>query len=106
MKCIVRLLKFGSTASDGSQIPESVVREYIESPEAQEDLKNHRMIGSLTHRVRNISAENYTAEVSNSLKKTIGRDDGLLLLDSNCAPTHYIERLWIDGGCLFAEAKI
>lgn len=106
MKCIVRLLKFGSTASDGSQISEPVVREYIESPEAQEDLENHRMIGSLTHRVRNISAENYTQEVANSLKKTVGRDDGLLLMDSNCAPTHYIERLWISDGCLFAEAKV
>ena len=106
MKCIVRLLKFGSTASDGSQIPESVVREYIESPEAQEDLKNHRMIGSLTHRVRNIAAENYTTEVANSLKKTVGRDDGLLLLDSNCAPTHYIEKLWIENGGLYAQAHI
>ena len=106
MKCIVRLLKFGSTASDGSQIPESVVREYIESPEAQEDLKNHRMIGSLTHRVRNITAENYTTEVANSLKKTVGRDDGLLLLDSNCAPTHYIEKLWIENGGLYAQAHI
>jgi len=106
MKCIVRLLKFGSTASDGSQIPESVIREYIESPEAQEDLENHRMIGSLTHRVRNISAENYTSEVANSLKKTVGRDDGLLLLDSNCAPTHYIEKLWIENGGLYAQAHI
>ena len=106
MRCKVRVLKFGTKASDGSLIGESVVRSYLETPECIEDLKAHRMIGSLTHRVRNISALGYSSETASNLKKTIAKDDGLLLIDSNCPPTHYVDKLWIENGALWAELQI
>lgn len=106
MRCKVRVLKFGTRASDGSVINEGVVREYLSTPSFQEDLAAHRMIGSLTHRVRNISAAGYSPEVAANLRKTVAKDDALLLIDSNCPPTHYIDKLWIENGALWAEIQI
>ncbi len=106
MRCTIRVINFSTKASDSSQISEEVCRQYLNTKEAQEDLEAHRMIGSLTHRVRNVAALGYAPEVTANLKKTVSKDDGLLLIDSNCPPTHYIDKLWIENGSLWAELQI
>jgi hypothetical protein len=64
------------------------------------------MIGSLTHRVRNIKAQDFSESVASNLSKTVGKDDGIILLDSGCSPTHYIDKMWIENGAWWAEVQI
>jgi len=106
MRVKVRILKFGSHASDGSVVSSDVVKQYLDSPEAQESIRAHRMIGSLTHRVRNIKAQDFSESVASNLSKTVGKDDGIILLDSGCSPTHYIDKMWIENGAWWAEVQI
>lgn len=106
MRVKVRILKFGLHASDGSIVSSDVVKQYLDSPEAQEAIRAHRMIGSLTHRVRNIKAQDFSESVASNLSKTVGKDDGMILLDSGCPPTHYIDKMWIENGAWWAEVQI
>jgi hypothetical protein len=108
MRVKVRILKFGSHASDGSVVSSDVVKQYLDSPEAQESIRAHRMIGSLTHRVRNIKAQDFSESVASNLSKTIGMDDGMLITTGNggCPPTHYIDKMWIENGAWWAEIQI
>ena len=106
MRVKVRILKFGSHASDGSVVSQDVVKQYLDSPEAQESIRAHRMIGSLTHRVRNIKAQDFSESVASNLSKTVGKDDGMILLDSGCPPTHYIDRMWVENGSWWSEIQI
>ena len=100
MKCICKLFALDKPAKDGSVIPTEVCRRYIESNECKEDLEKRKMLGSLTHRSRNL--QNIGNDLkSNSISKTIGADDMNLIPESGCScPTHYIESMWIEDGWL------
>lgn len=106
MKVKVRVLKFGNRASDGSQVNEDVVRNYLNTPEAQEHLNAHRMLGGLTHRIRNISASGLNEATCKALKTTVGRDDSGLLVDSGATYTHYVTDLFIENGALWCILQI
>ncbi len=105
MRCKVRVLGFDKPASDGSVITYQVVEEYLRNPDTKKELEAHRMLGGLTHRARNILS-NFPGDQAANIKKTAGSDDSLLMLDSNCPPTHYVDKLWIEDGALWAEAQI
>lgn len=106
MRVKIRVLRFDSHASDGSVVSERVIRNYLDTPEAQESLKAHRMLGGLTHRIRNINASGLNESVCNALKTTIGRDDSGLLIDSGATFTHYVTDLFIENGALWAIIQI
>lgn len=105
MRCKCKLFNVvGIPASDGSIIPRDVVEQYINSEKYRNDIESRNMLGALTHRVRNLS--NAPTSAGTALSKTIGKDD-LLLLPDVSAPTHYIEKVYIenDGWC-YADIKI
>ena len=104
MEVRVKLLSFNEPASDGSHIPVEVVRQYLESTEYKNAIASHKMLGTLTHRARNISTG--AKSLNPGVKNTIGKDDMLLdIMDAS--PTHYITSLEIEGdGWLYANAKI
>jgi hypothetical protein len=106
MKVKVRVLKFGTHASDGSQVSENTIRDYLNTPEAQESIKTHRMLGGLTHRIRNINASGFSEATCKALKTTIGKDDTGLLIDSGITFTHYVTDLFIENGALWAIIQI
>lgn len=106
MKIKVRVLKFGTHASDGSVVSENVIRNYLNTPEAQEAIRTHRMLGGLTHRIRNVLASGLNESTCKALKSTIGRDDSGLILDSGATYTHYVTDLYIENGALWAIAQI
>lgn len=94
MQIKVKLFSVGGIpASDSSIIPRRVVEEYLASDKYKEDIAKKRMLGSLTHLVRNWAAQNkYNASVAS---KTAGKDDQLMLVGV-ASPTHYIDRIWIE----------
>lgn len=105
MRCKCKLFSVaGIPASDGSIIPRDVVEQYINSEKYRNDIASRNMLGTLTHRVRNLA--NAPASAGTALSKTIGKDDLMLMVDV-AAPTHYIEKLYIesDGWC-YADIKI
>lgn len=106
MRCKCKILSVnGVPASDGSIVPLNVMEEYLRSEECQEALKMHKMIGSLTHRSRSIQAN--FPDSANTLQKTIGKDDSLIIVsDKSPAPTHYIEDLFIEDGWLYGIMKV
>lgn len=106
MRCKCKVLSVnGIPASDGSIVPVDVMTTYLNSQECQEALRNHKMIGSLTHRSRSIQAN--FPETASTLQKTVGKDDSLIIVSEQApAPTHYVEELYIDGGWLWANIKI
>ena len=106
MRCKCKVLSVnGVPASDGSIIPFEVMNDYINSQKCQEDLKLHRMIGSLTHRSRSIAAN--LPDQAALLSKTIGKDDSLIIVsDKTPSPTHYIDKLYIEDGWLWCEIEL
>lgn len=94
MQIKVKLFSVGGIpASDSSIIPRHVVEEYLASDKYKEDIAKKRMLGSLTHLVRNWAAQNkYNPSVAS---KTAGKDDQLMLVGV-ASPTHYIDRVWIE----------
>ena len=105
MRCKCKLFNVaGVPASDGSIIPRDVLEAYLSSEEYRNAIESRKMLGSLTHRARNLA--NAPADFGAALNKTVGKDDMLLLVGVS-APTHYIERLYIenDGWC-YANIKI
>lgn len=107
MRCKCKVLSVnGIPASDGSIVPLEVMNSYINSQECKDALRDHKMIGSLTHRSRSIQS-NFSPETSGNLSKTVGKDDSLIIVsDKAPAPTHYIDALYIEEGWLWAEIKI
>lgn len=105
MRCKCKLFTVnGVPASDGSVIPRDVVEAYLRTDEYKTAIESKSMLGTLTHRVRNLA--NAPASAGAALSKTVGKDDMLLMVDV-AAPTHYVERLYIenDGWC-YADIKI
>ena len=105
MRCKCKLFNVsGIPASDGSVIPRDVVETYLNSEEYKNAIESKKMLGSLTHRARNLA--NAPQTYGNALNKTIGKDDMMLLVGVS-SPTHYVERLYIenDGWC-YADIKI
>ena len=94
MKFKVKLFSVGGIpASDGSIIPRHVIEEYLASDKYREDIEGHKMLGSLTHRVRNWATQ---TKYNPIISKTAGKDDQMLCVDV-AAPTHYINEVWIDS---------
>lgn len=107
MRCKCKVLSVnGIPASDGSIVPLEVMNSYLNSQECKDALRDHKMIGSLTHRSRSIQS-NFSPETAANLSKTVGKDDSLIIVsDKTPAPTHYIDELYIEDGWLWAEIKI
>lgn len=105
MRCKCKLFNVsGIPASDGSIVPRDVVETYLNSEDYRNAIESKKMLGSLTHRARNLANAPQTAGAA--LSKTIGKDDMMLLVGVS-SPTHYVERLYIenDGWC-YADIKI
>lgn len=106
MRCKCKVLSVaGVPASDGSIVPIEVMESYLRSNECQEALKMHKMIGSLTHRSRSIKSN--FAETGSELSRVIGKDDSMIsMLPGAPCPTHYVDKLYIEDGWLWAEIEI
>lgn len=78
MKVIVKLFTTQSRASDNSLIPRSVVETYLQSEEYKNAIDRGLMIGTKTHRDRQLTA----SEGGELLKNVVGKDDNLLLKHS------------------------
>lgn len=105
MRCKCKLFNVsGIPASDGSIVPRDVVETYLNSEEYRNAIASKKMLGSLTHRARNLA--NAPQSAGTALSKTIGKDDMMLLVGVS-SPTHYVEKLYIenDGWC-YADIKI
>ena len=105
MRCKIKMLSVnGIPASDGSLVTADVMNDYINSQECKKALANHTMMGSLTHRCRNIAT---VFPDKPELKKTVGKDDSLLIVNTEApTPTHYIDDLFIEGGWLWGYITI
>ena len=107
MKCWIRVLNLNAPASDGSQIPYEVLQSYIESEECKQDLAEHTMVSSLTHRCRNLKA---VFPDNQELPRTTGKDDALIMVkDGAPTITHYITELeirndhWLWAKCVIMD---
>lgn len=79
---------------------------YINSQECKDALRDHKMIGSLSHRCRSIASA-FPDHADTILTKTVGKDDSLIIVNEQApAPTHYIDDLYIEDGWLWCEIKI
>lgn len=104
MRCKCKLFNVaGIPASDGSVIPREILEAYLNSEEYKNAIESKKMLGSLTHRARNLANAHQS---SGALSKTIGKDD-LMLVIGESSPTHYVENLYVepDGWC-YADIKI
>lgn len=105
MQVVVKLFNVnGIPASDGSIVPRHVVEEYLASDKYKTDIAGKKMLGSLTHRCRNWATQKV---YDPSISKTVGKDDSLLTVGI-AAPTHYIDKMWIDdsNGWVYVSATI
>lgn len=105
MKVKVKLFSVGGIlASDGSEISRHVIEEYLASDKYKNDILGKKMLGSLTHRVRNWATQQKYAP---SIAKTAGKDDQLLTVGI-ASPTHYISDMWIDNSdqWVYVEATL
>lgn len=103
----VKLFSVGGVpASDGSIIPRHVVEEYLASDGYKQAISGRKMLGTLTHRARNIAAG--VKNLNSSISNVCGKDDLLLSLGEGTAPTHYITGLEINDSdsWVYATAKI
>lgn len=105
MNVKVRLFSLTQPAADGSMIGERELIQYLQSNQYHEDVENRTMLGGLSHRLR--SLENAPESIrTGTLSKTIGKDDLLVFCPEVGAPTHYIERLYIEDGWCMADIHI
>lgn len=105
MRLKARLFSLTKPASDGSIISESVLNQYLASEDYQKAIENRSMLGTLTHRLR--SLENAPADIkTGALTKTIGKDDLIVFTPEIGAPTHYIERLYIEDDWCMCDIKV
>lgn len=106
MKCRCKILSTREPASDGSMVSIPVLEEYLNSDACQEALKMKKMVGTLTHRSRNIQA---VFPDKPGLQKTVGKDDSIIIVSENApAPTHVITDLFInrEDGWLYGDIEI
>ena len=105
MRCKCKILSLTEPASDGSLVSREVIEAYINSDECKEALRLHKMLGTLTHRSRSV-VSNFP-EQGASLSKVIGSDDSALVVSEKApAPTHYVEKLYIEDGWLWGVLKV
>lgn len=107
MRCKCKVLSVnGVPASDGSIVPYEVMNSYINSQECKDALRDHKMIGSLSHRCRSVASA-FPDAGDSVLTKTVGKDDSLIIVNAQApTPTHYIDDLYIEDGWLWCEIKI
>jgi hypothetical protein len=95
MKIDVKLFPLGVRSVSGTDIPEDIFKEYIDSDRCKDALRRKIMLGGLTH---------ITRDMPDDFNGKIGQDD-VQLLDGNA--THYIEKFWIgDDGYVYCRAVI
>lgn len=107
MNVKVKLFSVGGVpASDGSIIPRHVVEEFLASDKYKNAISEHSMLGTLTHRARNIQTG--VKNLSPGISKVVGRDDLLITVGEGLAPTHYITKIEINDSdqWVYATAKI
>lgn len=95
MKFIAKLFNVnGIPASDSSIIERRVAEEYFASDKFKQDLKDRKLLGTLTHAARNLGTTTGGLNPS-SLKGTIGKDD-LMITVNQSSPTHVLTDAWIE----------
>lgn len=106
MRCKCKVLSVaGIPASDGSIVSQDVMEAYLRSDECQQALESHKMVGSLSHRCRNINSN--FSDTGPALSKVVGKDDSLIIVsDKAPAPTHYVDKMYIEDGWLICEIEI
>lgn len=106
MRCKCRVLSVaGIPASDGSIVSQDVMEAYIRSEECQSALEMHKMIGSLSHRARALNAN--FPDTGATLSKVVGKDDSMIIVsDKAPAPTHYVDKMYIEDGWLICEIEL
>ena len=102
LKC--RVWNYNVPASDGSIIRREVFEDYFRSTEYQESMESGNTLGSLTHRSRNYDS---LPEGYGKLKGTIGKDDGMLIVDDKMpAPIYRMTRMYVEGPWVMAELDV
>lgn len=105
MRCKCKILSLSEPASDGSMVSREVIEAYLNSEECKEALRLHKMIGTLTHRSRSVISN--FPDSGAQLSKVIGSDDSALVVSEKApAPTHYVEKLYIEDGWLWGVIKV
>lgn len=105
MRCKCKILSLSEPASDGSMVSREVIETYLNSEECKEALRLHKMLGTLTHRSRSVISN--FPESGAQLSKVIGSDDSALVVSEKApAPTHYVEKLYIEDGWLWGVIKL
>jgi len=106
MRCKCRVLSVaGIPASDGSIVSQDVMEAYLRSEECQTALEMHKMIGSLSHRARALNAN--FPDTGATLSKVVGKDDSMIIVsDKAPAPTHYVDKMYIEDGWLICEIEL
>ena len=105
MRCKCKILSLSEPASDGSMVSREVIEAYLNSEECKEALRLHKMIGTLTHRSRSVISN--LPDPGAQLSKVIGSDDSALVVSEKApAPTHYVEKLYIEDGWLWGIIKV
>lgn len=105
MRCKCKILSLSEPASDGSMVSREVIEAYLNSEECKEALRLHKMIGTLTHRSRSVISN--FPDSGAQLSKVIGSDDSALVVSEKApAPTHYVEKLYIEDGWLWGIIKV
>jgi hypothetical protein len=86
-------------------VSREVIEAYLNSEECKEALRLHKMLGTLTHRSRSVISN--FPESGAQLSKVIGSDDSALVVSEKApAPTHYVEKLYIEDGWLWGVIKV
>jgi hypothetical protein len=95
MNIDVKLFPWGVRSASGTDIPEEVLDEYLDSDRCKDALDRHILVGGLSHIARSISDD---------LASKIGQDD-VQLLDGTA--THYITKYWKGpDGYVYCNAQI
>lgn len=94
----------GIPASDGSIIPREALETYLMSDDYRNAIQSRKMLGSLTHRARDLA--NAPASAGSKLTKTVGKDDMMLMVGVS-APTHYVTDITCENdGWAYAVIRI
>lgn len=102
--CTCRCWKISQKAADGSFIPYTVWEEYINSPEYKETIAAGTAFSCLTHATRDIKTMG--SHMSPAIAKVVGKDDQMLLIESNRSPVARMTKMFIDGDWVCIELEI
>lgn len=104
MKCRCAVWKMSGVASDGSICRREVWERYLNSPQYKDSIDNSTILGTLTHRSRNLES---VPDGMGKLKGTVGRDDASLIVDSRFpAPIYKIDNIFIEGDWVYADITV